>query len=192
MVIAALFPSDSGTQAALSFLPPSFNALIGAACMLVGHAAIFARKHIAVRRCEFGCSVSTWWQLGRPWQRRDKTMVGLERVTVGKQTMRMAEGTSVMYPITIEGTGRKIVLGRPDCEATARRVAEEIAAFLDVNVLDERSGLTLCCSSKPPEDAVDESPSEPPSPQSVSYNVDRAEVSAAFRDLHRASEPNSR
>jgi|GEM_PF-3394224 len=114
---------------------PAWAVQAVAGCFLaIGGLCLLGRSGAKLDR-EAG-TVIRWWGLIIPLFKSARR-VSPEAVRLSHQEMRYRGQTSHWYPITLECTGDRIELDRPDKVMPAWTLAQNVATFLGVELVDE-------------------------------------------------------
>lgn len=122
-------------------LSPKWFGVFGVLCISIAVVAMFLREGIAINRREG--VVIRWWGILSPMIRRTHDLASFDRVIINRELRSSGSGAGahhVYFPVRLEGEGRPVTLDRWNANPSmARKLAEEVAAFLDYKLVD-RSG----------------------------------------------------
>lgn len=85
--------------------------------------------------------ISSWWGILGMGPTTETPLAGRERVTMATEVRGSGKSRHTVYVVRLEGgVHEPHEVGAPSDEAEARRLAEEVAKFLDVGIVDRCSG----------------------------------------------------
>ena len=84
--------------------------------------------------------VTIWWGLLRPWLTRTRPLAEFDRVTLDRRMVRNGKTTQELFPVELQGSGAPLRLVQPPDYEPARRRAEAMAEFLELELYDSTSG----------------------------------------------------
>ena len=86
-----------------------------------------------------------WWGLGIPIKAKEYNLGFFNRITIGRERRKSGNSSRTIYPVKLEGYEGTIPIeyDDPGEYEEARRIGEELAAFLRVNLEDSSSGKTI-------------------------------------------------
>ncbi len=123
--------------------PALFLIIFGSVFGSVGAALMFGRSGITIDRTKM--TVTKWWGLLVPMKVTVFDLNGFDRITVGKEVRSDSNSSKTVFPVRLAG-GRGIddlEYDAPGDYPAARRLSEEIARFVRLDIEDSMSGLTV-------------------------------------------------
>jgi hypothetical protein len=81
-----------------------------------------------------------WWGLGGPLRRSEGPLTDFERVRIARETRQTKHQRYTVYPVSLEGAGKRFRFVVPRSYEYARREGEEAARRLKVPLVDASSG----------------------------------------------------
>ncbi|MCY3023734.1 MAG: hypothetical protein NTW87_32540 [Planctomycetota bacterium] len=116
-------------------------ALFGLVFACVGAVFVFGRSGFIFDRG--AKTVTRWYGLLFPMWTKVYEWRQFTEVTITRETRRSKNSTYTVYPVRLTGTGDKLDISEPRDEGEARKLAEEIAKFMDLGVTDSSGGTTV-------------------------------------------------
>jgi len=116
-----------------------FPALFGAVFALVGAAIIFGRSGLVFDSA--AKTVRSWWGLLFPLKSTTDTLSDFLEVRIDREQRKNKNSTYTVYPVRlVRKEGKALHIDEARNEEESRRLAEEIAKFIDFPVTDASSG----------------------------------------------------
>jgi len=113
----------------------------GGVFALVGMGLVFGRTATVLNRSKR--KLITWWGLLIPFSSKERRLYDFEKVTLTREVRRSDKSTYTVYPIRLEGRGEPGTLGENGNYNESRKVAEDVAKFLDLVMEDSSGGTTV-------------------------------------------------
>ena len=106
----------------------------------VGAALIFGRSGLTIDKTTN--RLIKWWGLGVPMKTKEYNLSLYSRVTIGRDRRKSGKSSRTVYPVRLQGSGGfgTIEYAASSDYQEARRIGEELAQFLEVNLEDSSSG----------------------------------------------------
>ena len=119
----------------------------------VGAALIFGRAGLTIDKSTN--RLIKWWGLGVPMKTKEYNLSLYDRIAIDRERRKSGKSSRTVYPVRLQGSGgfETVEYAAPSDYQEARRIGEELAKFLDVNLEDSSSGKRVI--RRP--DALDES-----------------------------------
>ena len=103
-----------------------------------GAALMFGRSGVIINKLDK--IVVTWWGVLVPFRQNEYSLDDFDRVNLSRELGRGKLSSYVVYPIRIASPARRINVKEPQDYHEARKIAVELATFLDTQLVDSTSG----------------------------------------------------
>lgn len=121
-------------------MPWYFGVPFGLAFAAAGAGVLLGRAGVILNRRD--CTVTTWWGLLVPFRRTRRELAEFAQVVLNREVRRSKNSMYTVYPVRLGGP-KPVLIEEPRDYARARRVAEEISAFLSRPLADSSSGTLI-------------------------------------------------
>jgi len=119
--------------------PPWFVAVpFGGIFAAVGAAIIFGRAGVTLHTGDR--TIVTWWGLLGYKKRTQHDLDAIDHVTISREVRRSKNSTYTVYPVRLAGGKKPINLEEPRDYKAARATAEQVAKFIEKEIVDTASG----------------------------------------------------
>lgn len=119
--------------------PPWFVAVpFGGIFAAVGAALIFARGGVTINTGDK--TVVTWWGVLGYRKRTQHDLDTIDHVTISREVRRSKNSTYTVYPVRLSRSEKPINLEEPRDYKEARATAEQVAKFIEKDIVDTTSG----------------------------------------------------
>ena len=123
-------PSGPGVAAVMFILGLAFAA--------VGAIFVFGRAGTVIDKNEG--KLKKWWGLLVPFHSEERDLGEFKWVEVSCEERRHGSSRLTVYPVRLGGTGKPVEISQPQDYETARREAENVAKFLEIDMADSSAG----------------------------------------------------
>jgi hypothetical protein len=113
----------------------------GSIFALVGSGLVFGRMGTILNRSER--KLITWWGLLIPFSSKERKLYDFDKVTLTREVRQTDKSSYTAYPIRLSGRGKPATIGETRVYNDSRKVAEDIARFLQLAMEDSSAGATV-------------------------------------------------
>ncbi len=128
-----MLESEGGEPAPIYFVLP-----FGLIFATVGAILVFGRYGIVIDRN--ARQVTTWYGLLVPMKSTQHPLGVIDEVRITKEIRRSDKSTRTVYPVRLAGGAQPIDINETTDYGDSRQLAEQLATFLDLPVVDRSSG----------------------------------------------------
>ena len=118
--------------------PWYFGVPFGGVFAAVGAAFVLGRGGIRLDRRNR--KITSWWGLMTPFKTMERDLDRYDSVTVTKEIRRSKNSTYTVYPVRLCGEAKPINFEEPRNYGAARRSAEQVAKFVEMDIVDHSTG----------------------------------------------------